>query len=421
LLRDVLYESHFESQFWMIYDTHKSLRGSGDALNISRQKYMCQLEKGDHTVKLHIRHPDYLLLDRIKDISLNVHITLTSAIALDTFSSRTNMFEVDKKKMFPARCITHHATCPVYVAAPPEDKLPKGIKPGEHLLGKISFTTDDDAKKVCTYPLLVSPGPPKASSGAKKDSETKPVEDEYKEAYQDFLASWVSKLDGLDLQGEVLENSADNIVLKNALLNALDESKNRTANLEKIVEISKEIVEMIDEKEILAYTAIKVDASEKSSKNKKDIEKQKEYLINALYKMSLAIADGILGSRKAESSDSTEVEEGAQEVKEPKSESPAAEIPSASRDELNESYRSLLKFVDVNDAKMLMVVVRHGMVHEQYGRAIKALTKYFELNGATKALYEVYIELAQSCEWDHVAKYLQDNSHLKFPQAYELF
>ena len=412
LLREILYESHFESQFWMIYDSNKSLRGCGDALNISRQKYNCQLEKGDHVVKLRVRHTDCVLLDRMKDSVLNIHVTLPSSIAVDVFSSRTNMLELEKKKMFPARTLTRHSACPVYISTPAEDKLPKGIKPGEHLVGKISFSQDDDAKKVCAYPLQISPRPVKCTAAAKKASETKTPEEEYQEAHQEFLALWVGKLDGTELQNELLQKGVDDIFLKNALLNALDDSSSRTSNLKKIIEVAKEIIGAVDENEILAHMGMKLDASEKACKKKKEVDKQKDVLVNALYKMSLALSDIILGEIKKENPEESVGED--KQVEED-----AAALPSSN--ELDECHRTLLKFIEVNDMKMLMVTVRHGMVHKQYGRSIKALTKYFELNGPSKALYEVYIQLAQSSEWDHVVALLQNNLLHKFPNAYELF
>lgn len=51
---------------------------------------------------------------------------------------------------------------------------------------------------------------------------------------------------------------------------------------------------------------------------------------------------------------------------------------------------------------MLMMTVRHGMVHKHYGRALKALLKYFEENGTTKAYHDVYSQVCISVKPNHL-------------------
>jgi hypothetical protein len=43
---------------------------------------------------------------------------------------------------------------------------------------------------------------------------------------------------------------------------------------------------------------------------------------------------------------------------------------------------------------MQMLTVRHGLVHQQYGRSLKALLAYFDENGYTKEYFTVYKDVS---------------------------
>lgn len=51
LFSSVLYESEYESQFWMLFDTNKMMIGCGDAYSNSN---LIKLEKGDYTIKMQV-------------------------------------------------------------------------------------------------------------------------------------------------------------------------------------------------------------------------------------------------------------------------------------------------------------------------------------------------------------------------------
>ena len=78
LLNDVLYESSFESQLYMVYDSNKQLMASGDAFH---KKYPMKLDKGDYTLRLHIRHEKVELLERITDIDMTLYIKLNNDVS----------------------------------------------------------------------------------------------------------------------------------------------------------------------------------------------------------------------------------------------------------------------------------------------------------------------------------------------------
>ena len=52
LLSDVLYESEFESQLWLLYNSHKQLVGCGDAYP---NRYSLKVNKDDYTLRAHVR------------------------------------------------------------------------------------------------------------------------------------------------------------------------------------------------------------------------------------------------------------------------------------------------------------------------------------------------------------------------------
>ena len=61
LLSDVLYESEFESQLWMLYNSQKQLVACGDAYP---SRWSVKVVKDDYVLKAHVRHEKKDVLDK---------------------------------------------------------------------------------------------------------------------------------------------------------------------------------------------------------------------------------------------------------------------------------------------------------------------------------------------------------------------
>ncbi|KAH9635138.1 hypothetical protein HF086_000859 [Spodoptera exigua] len=88
LLCDMLYESEFESQMWMLYNSCKQLMATGDAYP---SKYSVKLEKGEYTLRLNVRHENRALLDKLADLPAVIQQRLPAPIALDVYCSQAQV------------------------------------------------------------------------------------------------------------------------------------------------------------------------------------------------------------------------------------------------------------------------------------------------------------------------------------------
>lgn len=114
----MLYESEFESQMWMLYNSCKQLMAVGDAypskvnkkyhyynmtyffIQFSWKKnnlkltsnfllqYSVKLEKGDYILRLNIRHENKALLEKLQDLPATIQQRLQQPITLDVYCSQ---------------------------------------------------------------------------------------------------------------------------------------------------------------------------------------------------------------------------------------------------------------------------------------------------------------------------------------------
>lgn len=84
LLNNVLYESEFESQLFMCFDSNRRQLACGDAYSGSA---FYKLSKGEYTIKVQVRHEKKDLLEKVNEATLTATIKLSSSLGLDIYTT----------------------------------------------------------------------------------------------------------------------------------------------------------------------------------------------------------------------------------------------------------------------------------------------------------------------------------------------
>lgn len=84
LLNNVLYESEFESQLFMCFDSNRRQLVCGDAYSGCS---FYKLSKGEYTIKVQVRHEKKDLLEKVNEATLTATFKLAASLSLDMYTS----------------------------------------------------------------------------------------------------------------------------------------------------------------------------------------------------------------------------------------------------------------------------------------------------------------------------------------------
>ncbi|XP_024939416.1 tripeptidyl-peptidase 2 isoform X3 [Cephus cinctus] len=419
LLSDLLYESEYESQMWMIYDCNKQLVYCGDAYP---SKYTVpKLDKGDYTLKMQVRHEKKDLLEKLTEMALLLNQKLSSPITLEVYASQSQAL-VGGKKMVTAS-MPPGSVIPLYITPMSnESKFSKGATLGTYLQGTITFSKDDIGKKVdCRqFKYILSEAAKKSNNQSSKAEKEKMTKwDEYNEALRDLKCSWLAKMapsrkpgeHASKLYEELKTAYPDHLPLYTSMLTSLDSAEARRHVphddfTETVLEQSKQItivadivIAEVDQEKLLAYYGLKNDQRSDAAKIKSTMEKQKNALIDALVKKGCALARLYLSARQKGDGDGSNQHllEG-----------------------VTSAWRDVQKFVEVTDNKVIVLSLWHSYINGHHGRYMKLLARYYE-EKPLKEIDEKCIEVARTLGWDHLARHLNRSLPTRYPTTYKLF
>ncbi|CAG9759947.1 unnamed protein product [Ceutorhynchus assimilis] len=411
LLSDMLYESEYESQLWLLFDCNKQILGTGDAYP---SKYMVKLEKGEYSIRLQVRHDKKDYLEKINEAPILLQQKLASAITMDVYLSYSQAL-IGGKKAGVMHNSNPHTVVPLYIAPLASDKFsPKSNNTAHYLSGTITYSKDEVGKKVDSYPikyfLSENSSPKKTASNGSNSSPDKSKMDEYTESLRDHGTIWISKLDkegGEKLYEDLIKTYPNVLTAHSSYLQLIDPLDKRVLpavrnkicgnadDLNKVISTCDKVLKSVNEETILAYMATKSDLRSDAAKYKVQMEQQKNVYLECLARKGIALCRLSLLQGNAD----------------------IQEIAGA--------WISLVKFVDPSDAKVLTshvlyFAIWHSFVKQQYGRMLKYLYKLQE-EKPNEEIEKKIIETCAELKWKHVVYYLERVLPSKYPTDYKPF
>eukprot|EP00250_Pteridium_aquilinum_P012313 c20649_g1_i1 orf=679-4899(-) len=459
VLNKRIYDSELESQFYMIADVNKRVLALGDVYPKG-----AKLSKGDYTLRLHLRHDNMQYLEKLRKtvVYLDKSLEEKNRLRLAFFSSIDG--GITGNSSFKSASLLSGESKSFYIASPSEDKLPKDIKDcptGTLLLGKLTYGKvalnngkDEKNGQACpaSYRLTcVVPPPPKNEEKQKdkdpvKKSLTQSFEEQVRDAKikalsnlsrgtQEERKEWNDLASALKLEFPKHLKLLHEILLK---LSATQRKEDGKDGIKEVISAADEVIETIDKEALAKFCGVNSVAEEPDAVERdQDMEKQRDALVDALYKKGIALAeiedDSIVELILKEEIKGCDSTEGKTETlsSEPSSTDPSVqEEDTGSADEsgpqdnrFEETYRELRKWVDISSTKYSLLTVIHEKRAGRLGTAIKVLNELMQDEGKPpkRSLFELQIRLLEKIGWLHWAAYTRKWMLVCFPPNFPLF
>ncbi|KAF8379520.1 hypothetical protein HHK36_028958 [Tetracentron sinense] len=405
LLNNRIYDTKFESQFYMISDSNKI---QGFALGEEELDW----------------HDNVQYLEKMKQLVLFIERKLEEKVSL-MFATFVMVNMVETSIMI----------FPIFLQNCPAGSLLLGAIS----YGKLSLGIKEEAQKnPVSYQIscLVPPNKldedkGKGSSPTCIKSVSERLEEEVRDAKIKFFASL--KQDTEEERSEWKELSTSlkleypkytpllAKILEGLLSKSSDEDKIRYN--EEVIDAANEVVDSIDTDELTKYFSVKSDPEDdEAEKIKKKMEATRDQLAEALYQKGLALA-GLeflkvdIGGKELVGTATVSTNDLDRAADEPVRDSVTQP------DLFEENFKELKKWVDVKSSKYGMLLVIRERRCGRLGTALKVLNDMIQDDGdpPKKKLYDQKLSLLDEIGWGHVASYERQWMHVHFPKSLPLF
>ncbi|KAL9240459.1 hypothetical protein vseg_014675 [Gypsophila vaccaria] len=427
LLNNRVYDTKFESQFYMISDVNKRVYAVGDVYPKAEK-----LPKGEFTLQLYLRHDNMQLLEKMRTLVIFIERNLEDKdiVQLKFYSQPDG--HMTGNGSFKSSVLVPGSKEAFYVGSPTNDKLPKNCPEGSLLVGaisygKVSYAGDKGEggpkKNPVSYQIsyIVPPSKSDGEKGKNSVSSTKSVAERLVEEVRDAKINILASLKQ-NSQEECSEWKKLSTSLKSEYPNytpllskilegvlSQDDAKDKRRHLKEVIVAADEVIDSINTDELAKYLSQKsVPEDDEEEKIKKQMETTRDQLAQALYEKGLALAE--LDSLKAESKDVD-------------AESNQVAVSSDSHEEAFEkTYKELRKWVDVKSSKYGILSVIRERRSGRLGTALKVLNDILnDTEPPKKKLYELKLSVIEEIGWKHVASYERQWMHVRFPSSLPLF
>ncbi|KAJ6876302.1 tripeptidyl-peptidase 2-like isoform X2 [Populus alba x Populus x berolinensis] len=455
LLNNRIYDTKFESQFYMVSDTNKRVYAMGDVYPSATK-----LPKGEYNLRLYLRHDNMQYLEKMKQLLLFIERNLDDkdVIRLNFFSEPDGPVMGDGA--FKSSVLVPGKKEAIYLGPPVKDKLPKNAPQGSVLLGEISYGKlslagqegeESSQKNPVSYQISYVVPPNKVGEDKGKSSSTslktvsERLEEEVRDAkirvlsslkqdtdeersewkklstslksdYPNYTPLLAKILEGLLSQSKVEDkihhhedvSSIKGVVIVYVVVQVFSHPLLRDvlwkwdfccACILQVMDAADEVIDSIDKDELAKFFSLKSDPEdEETEKKKKAMETTRDELAEALYQKGLALVEiESLKGKKAET-------EG-------------------TKDLFEDNFKGLQKWVDAKSSKYGTLVVLRERRRGRLGAALKALNEMMQDNGdpPKKKLYELKLSLLDEIGWKHLSTYEKEWMLVRFPPSLPLF
>ncbi|KAH0935292.1 hypothetical protein HID58_012409 [Brassica napus] len=415
LLNNRIYDTKFESQFYMISDANKRVYAMGDVYPESSK-----LPKGEYKLQLYLRHENVQLLEKLKQLTVFIERNM-GEIRLNLHSEPDG--PVTGNGVFKSSVLMPGVKEAFYLGPPTKDKLPKNTPQGSVLLGEISYgklSFDDKEGKnpkdnPVSYPIsfVVPPNKPEEDKKAVSSTDScksvsERLEQEVRDTKIKFLGNLKQETEEERSEWKKLcaclksEYPSYTPLLAKILEGLLSrsEGEDKISHYEEIIGAANEVVRSVDVDELARFLLDKSEPEDGEAEKK--MEMTRDQLAEALYQKGLAMAR--IENLKGEKED--EEDEG-----------------SCQKDKFEENFKELTKWVDVKSSKFGTLTVLREKRLSRLGSALKVLEELIqnENQTANKKLYELKLGLLEELGWSHLATYEKQWMQVRFPTSLPLF
>jgi len=330
-------------------------------------------------------------VDKFTDTPLLVSSKLSSPISLDLYSSHPQAQVGGKKistvSISPGRCTA------VYIAPLSTDKHSKGATLGQFLQGTATFAKDEAGKKadVYSFKYILPEGGKKKDKGGKDKDKKKEDGAAYEEAIRDCKIGWLAKLgymtkEGQDLYTELCAAGGNLTSVQSARLNNIMTVPEVERDWAAVLEQADRVILSLDQEQLLAWLGMKSDARENAVEVKKEMDKAKLQLVEALTAKGEAM-----------------LEKGEQD-----------------KEKLLGLYTDIVKYTDQTDVKVFGFMWKLFRQQGLPAKALKLSVKQLE-DKQTKDNEKVVLESLQALGWDHIVRFIELGKPARYPGEYQPF
>ncbi|KAG5004989.1 hypothetical protein JHK86_029128 [Glycine max] len=389
-LNDRIYDTKFESQFYIISDSNKVLEKMKQLVLFIERSLE---EKVVRHILKDFMYPLYLLLETQSHLSsldlLFQQNSLQGSVLVGSISYGKLLLAGQRDRKYPEKHPVRYRVS--YIIPPNKVDEDKGKKSSSSSKKTVSERLEEEVRDAKI----------KVLGGLKQESDEECLE--WKELSASLKTEYPKYI---PLLAKILEG----LVSRSSI-------KDKVHHDEEVIDAANEVIDSIDREELAKFFALKNDPEdEEAEKIKKKMESARDQLAEALYQKGLALAEieSLKEVDKSLASAATEVAKQDVEKTDEQSNDDAVHP-----DLFLENFNELKKWVDVKCTKYGILLVTNERRNQRLGTALKVLSDIIQDDAepSKKKFYELKLSLLEEIGWTHFAANEREWMLVRFPPS----